>query len=137
MGHPAGAERANIVTGPLLPFSFTVPAALLAFATISWYGLAIRKRGLPRSRRRIRKASTFIHLVLVPALVYALSVADPQVSATRYVLSWMIVLLLTCTTLFLAVLDIFNNIRLHQIEKRLLARDLGLRAPVESSDDAK
>ncbi len=119
------------MSGPLLSVWVSGPAAALALGAITWYSLRLRSRPMPRTRRRLRKMGTLVHLLLVPMLVYALSIVDPSTEPGRFVVAWLCVLLLVAVTLFIALIDIANNVRLHRAEKRLLARELGLNAGVD------
>lgn len=119
------------MSGPLLSIWVSGPVAVLALGAMTWYSLRLRSRPMPRTRRRLRKMGTLVHLLLVPMLVYALSIVDPSTEPGRFLVAWLCVLLLVAVTLVVALLDIANNIRLHRAEKRLLARDLGLRSSAD------
>ena len=121
------------MSGPLLSIWVSGPVAVLALGAMTWYSLRLRSRPMPRTRRRLRKMGTLVHLLLVPMLVYALSIVDPSTEPGRFLVAWLCVLLLVAVTLVVALLDIANNIRLHRAEKRLLARDLGLRSGADVS----
>lgn len=121
------------MNGPLLSIWVSGPVAVLALGAMTWYSLRLRSRPMPRTRRRLRKMGTLVHLLLVPMLVYALSIVDPSTEPGRFLVAWLCVLLLVAVTLVVALLDIANNIRLHRAEKRLLARDLGLRSGADVS----
>ncbi len=109
--------------GPLVPLSWTAPAAVLVFGFLLLYWRRLRPRDVPRSRRRIRRANTIVHLTLTLALVYALSVADGDRDPGRFAVAWIGVLLLLILTITLAILDSLNTMRLHRRVQSRLRRE--------------
>lgn len=109
--------------GPLVPLSWTAPAAVLIFGVLLLYWRRLRPRDVPRSRRRIRRANTIVHFILTLALVYALSVADGDRDLPRFAVAWIGVLLLLILTISLAILDSVNTMRLHRRVQSRLRRE--------------
>jgi len=100
--------------GPLVPLSWTAPAAVLLVGALLAYWRRLRPRDIPRSRRRIRRANTIVQVTLTLMLVYALSIADGDRDPGRFTVAWIGVLLLVILTIAFAILDSFNTIRLHR-----------------------
>lgn len=103
--------------GPLLPLAITFPAAVVAVGVLAWYWLRLRQKGIPGSRRRLRRANTMVHFMLVVALVYGLSVVDGGRFPARFAVAWLGVFLLTLLTIGFAIADSLNTYRLHSRER--------------------
>ncbi|MFG0328632.1 MAG: hypothetical protein ACF8PN_01930 [Phycisphaerales bacterium] len=102
----------------MVPLAYTAPLGLLAIGALLTYWTALRPGRAPRSRRRIRRANTIVQLMLVPALVYGLSLVDPEVEPSRFIVVWSGVIGLVSLVFLLAILDVWNNIRLTRRDRR-------------------
>lgn len=99
-------------------FAFVHPGVSIPFAVacalaVIWYWRRLGGEEVPESRRRIRRASMLILLVLMPVLVRALSYVDEQ-TPVEFVVAWGIVLLLVFLLLVSGLVDLWNNLRLHR-----------------------
>lgn len=106
----------------LVPFRITFPLAILALLGLVIYWFLLRN--VPRSRRRLRRANTLVHVVLVFTMLYGLSIVDPDQSQAQFIVTWIGVISLTILTLGLAGADMLNNVRLHvrDLDSRRRAR---------------
>lgn len=94
--------------------AWTVLAAALLMAWILWYWMRLGRANVPATRRRVRRMSLAIMLVLTPITVGGLSVIDRQLEPQRYVIAWSMVILLIFMVMATAGLDAMNNLRLHR-----------------------
>jgi hypothetical protein len=101
-----------------LPAALTIPVAAAAAVLIMWYWVRLGAEGVPRSRRRIRRASMTIMLAWLPVLVWAVSFVDYRTQQARYVVSWLLVLLGLGLILLTAVVDVLDTLRLSRQERR-------------------
>lgn len=100
--------------GPLLPAAWTAPAAVIVVGLLLTYWRHLRPRDVPRSRRRIRRANTIVQITLTIMLAYALSGIDGHARPGPFTAAWIGVILLVLLTIALAMLDVFNTMRLHR-----------------------
>ncbi len=96
-----------------LPITLPV-AGLLAMALV-WYWRRLSHSAMPPSRRRIRRLNTVIMGVCLPVFVLGLSVHDPAINQTGYLLTWAMAFVLVLLMLLAAGIDMANNLRLHRI----------------------
>jgi len=68
---------------------------------------------VPASRRRIRRVSTVVALILVPILVAGLCFIDPNTTPRHYAEVWTLAIALVFVLVLLAVVDVLNSVRLH------------------------
>ncbi|GEM_PF-3650286 len=115
--------------GPLVPLAWTAPAAVLVVGVLIMYWRRLRPRGIPPSRRRIRRANTMVQFTLTFMLVYALSIADGDRRPGQFTAAWIGVVLLILLTIAFAIVDSLNTMRLHRRMQKNLHRqaiqDLG------------
>lgn len=71
---------------------------------------------VPTSRRRIRRASTLVALLLVPILVAGLCFIDPATAPRHYAEVWTLAIALVFVLVLLAVVDALNSVRIHANE---------------------
>lgn len=102
----------------LIPLKYSAPLAILSLGVLATYWYALRPGQAPRSRRRIRRANTMVQVALVLALVYGLSVASHDVAPGRFLLAWIGVILLLGLTILFALMDSWNNVRIHRRDRR-------------------
>jgi cobalamin biosynthesis protein CobD/CbiB len=103
----------------ILPWWLSVPLSGMVMAMLIWHVMALQKPGIPASRRRIRTTTGVLMLLLTPLIAFALSVATPDRPRVM-TLAWSGVLLLVGLVMVLAWVDVINNLRLYQREKREL-----------------
>ncbi len=110
-------------SGPLMPAAWSAPAAVIVVGLLLAYWRCLRPRGVPRSRRRIRRANTIVQITLTVMLAYALSGIDGHARPGPFTVAWIGVILLVILTIALAMLDVFNTMRLHRRTQSRLRRE--------------
>jgi hypothetical protein len=100
---------------PLVSPWIGIPLAGVVMLLASVHVLLLQSAGVPPSRRRLRTASGLIILLLAPLLCYAMCIASTA-NARQFVLVWMGVLGLLFIVLMLAIMDMFNNVRIARQE---------------------
>lgn len=100
----------------------TAPLGAVVGLALGWLWWWQGRDGVPPSRRRIRRASLLLGLVLVPMLVAGLSFVDPSVDPRRYAEIWSLVLVLLGLIVATAVIDAVNSLRVHALEQRAESR---------------
>lgn len=97
----------------------TVPIGVIVLAWMAWYWLRLGRKGVPASRRIIRRCSLAAMLIGLPALVAAASYFDPDGGdAQAYVMSWLIAMLVLLIVVVLAIVDGLNSMYVHSLIKR-------------------
>ena len=89
-----------------------MPAA--AAAWILWYWVRLGRSDVPPSRRKLRRISLMLMLVLLPMLIGGLSIVDRQAEPNRYVMVWVLAMLVILMITATAGLDAMNSLRLIQ-----------------------
>jgi hypothetical protein len=108
----------------LVPIWVSAPLAMITLVTVAAHLLAMRGAPMPESRRRIRTANGWLIFITVPVLVVAFSVVSPQ-NARQFALIWAVAMALVCFTIFMALVDMVNNLRLARIQRQRLSRSMG------------
>lgn len=98
-----------------------LPVAALALILIAWHSTGLDRRSMPRSRRRIRQANSWVMMLGVPLFAAGVSVVDANTSPRAFVLIWTVVAMLLIVCLLLAVLDALNTWRLAAHHRREIA----------------
>lgn len=106
---------------PVLPVWFVLPLAVVAMLVIGTYAMLGGGSEVPASRRRIRGVNNVVMLVTVPVLAFAFGVVPPA-EERLFVLTWLVAVGLLGLVTMLAMLDAFNNVRVHQENRRALRR---------------
>lgn len=96
------------------------PSALLLLLLAAWVTVAAR-HVQPSSRRRIRCASAWVMLLIVPLSAAGFCMIDPDRSPREFVLVWTMVIGLLMVVVALAGLDIVNTARLRNISRRRMS----------------
>ncbi len=86
-------------------------AALAAAAMVHWKHLD--RPEVPESRRRIRRLSILLALVLLPGLVWCSSMLDHRESPAAYVGGWLACMALLALVVLTAVADGLNSMWIH------------------------
>lgn len=97
--------------GILSPWLVLPLGGLLMLVVAAHIG-ATEQSDQPESRKRIRIANGWVMLVALPLLATGFSLIDPDLNKRLFILVWLAAILLLFISVSLAVLDIFNNIRL-------------------------
>jgi peptidoglycan/LPS O-acetylase OafA/YrhL len=91
-----------------------MPPAIGVAAWIAWYWMRLGRDSVPSSRRRIRRISLVLMLMLLSMLVGGLSIVDRQVEPNRYIIVWILALVVILMIVATAGLDAVNTMRLIQ-----------------------
>ncbi|MCE2966123.1 MAG: hypothetical protein ACK55O_03850 [Phycisphaerales bacterium] len=126
----AQAGSSALSGAPLVPAWIGIPLAGIVMLLASAHVVMLQSVDVPPSRRRIRTASGLIILVLAPLLCYAMCIASTA-NARQFVLVWMAVLGLLFIVLMLAIMDMFNNVRIAR-EQMKQGLSLSARAAAEA-----
>lgn len=98
--------------GPALPFLLVAPPCALLMLILAGYVLAMREADMPESRRRIRTAGSIVMMMTLPLIVYLFSIVSAS-TPRRFILTWAVLIGLIFMLVVLALVDVFNNVRLH------------------------
>lgn len=101
---PALAGR-DLGPWTMVPASVSVPAAIALAALLAWYFVRLGRAGVPRGRRRLRRASIACAMVALFPLVRALTFVHPHEDRVGWAVAWSIVLFALTGWAFLAVVD--------------------------------
>jgi len=125
----AAVHVTPVVTAPVL-------VALLVGAAIYWRRLG--RASVPRPRRRLRRAGLVVGAVVGVAGMAALSVFDPDLRPTGYLLAWAVVASLLLPAVLIAAADAVFTVRLHQrsLDRRLARDAQRIRREVEAASAA-
>jgi len=98
-----------------------IPLAAVGMVLVAGYTLAIQRDDVPRARRKIRTALGLLHIFILGALAYGVSVAsidDKKASA----IVWLLVIGLVAASVSLAIADALVTLKLALRERREEAR---------------
>lgn len=93
---------------------YSAPVAGVLAIAVLWYWIRLGRADIPISRRRIRRSSLAIILVTIPVLFGALSLIDPTVRGSAYVILWSVAMICLLLIVVTAVVDALNSMRLHR-----------------------
>ena len=99
-----------------------LPVALVLLIAVAINLLLLLNSEMPPSRRRIRIATGWLMLILVPLGAAAFGVVSPA-DPRAFVLVWTLVVSILLILIVLSLLDIANTARLHRREREALKRD--------------
>lgn len=94
--------------------AITIPAAAAAVAMIAWYWRRLSLPEVPDTRRRLRRASLAVMVVFIFVCVGAMSFVSRQTNQSQFVVVWSIAISLLLAVVFIAFLDVLNNLRIHR-----------------------
>jgi len=100
-----------------IPALASIPAAAIIALILGWYWTRLGAADVPESRRRLRRASMLVMFVAIAVLVYAASFADGDLDPQGYTVTWALALTLLLLIVFLAFLDVLNNLRIHRRDR--------------------
>jgi hypothetical protein len=121
-GNTALNTLAALSTEPIAPLWLVGPATLVTFMIISAHLIAMIQMQMPASRRRIRMANSFLMMLSLPILAYAIAWVPPS-EGRPFVLCWVALAALVIMIMVLAWLDVANNVRLARLERGALIRE--------------
>lgn len=108
---------------PLISVWVAVPLGGVMLLLLAGHVTSLRHAEMPESRRRIRQANGMVMMFTVPCLTYALAVVAPA-QTQKFVLAWSIAAMLITSMLALAIVDVFNTLRLHRAARAELKDEL-------------
>lgn len=91
----------------------SIPIAMICAVWIVWYWRRLGHHEVPESRRRIRRASMLVMAVTLPIMVRGVSFVDEN-TPVDFVVAWGMIILLILLLLVVAMIDLWNNLRLHR-----------------------
>jgi len=97
----------------LLSWAITVPTGFVVLVLIAGHlGALARVEGMDPIRQRIRQVNGIVMFLLVPLIVFGLSIVDWQRRPMEWVIIWAICTVLVVTMVMMATLDAINTARL-------------------------
>lgn len=116
---------------PILPWFIAVPAAGVVMVFILLHLRSLSAAAIPTSRRRLRTAGAVAMLFAAPLLAFAVGATTPDQPRVM-AMAWLAVIVLMGLIMFIAGLDMLNNLRLFAQQRRALRDEvaLALREPV-------
>jgi uncharacterized membrane protein SpoIIM required for sporulation len=106
-----------------IPALASITGAAVIALILGWYWARLGAADVPESRRRLRRASMLVMFVAIAVLVYAASFADGDLDPQGYTVTWAMALTLLLLIVFLAFLDVLNNLRIHRRDRARSAID--------------
>jgi O-antigen/teichoic acid export membrane protein len=101
-----------------LPLAVAAPAAIaLAILAIA-YWRRLESPDVPETRRRIRRFSLLLALVLLPALVWSSSLVDHRADPAAYIGGWLACFAILALIVLVAVVDALHSFVLYRREWR-------------------
>ena len=101
----------------LSPF-VSVPLALAAMLIVSAHVTITQSSDAPASRKRIRIVNGWVMLLALPLIAAGVSIVPSQSQPRLFLIVWICVILLLALSIFLAVLDATNTMRLAKIARQ-------------------
>lgn len=101
-----------------LPVAVAVPAAAALAALAIAYWRRLDAPEVPEPRRRIRRFSLLLCLVLLPALVWSSSLVDHRADPAGYVGGWLACFAILALVVLVAIVDAWLSLALHRREWR-------------------
>lgn len=110
---------AVMAVGALLPPAVVIPIAGVMMLIVAAHLLSLPAAPMPASRKRIRTTNGVMMLFTVPLVAYVFGVVTPA-DPLRFELAWTAVAGMMLLITVLAVLDVFNTVRINRQQKREL-----------------
>ena len=108
----------NLLLETDLPVAVAVPiAGVLAILAIA-YWRRLESPEVPEARRRIRRFSLLLAIVLLPALVWSSSLVDHRADPAAYVGGWLACFAILAIIVLVAVVDAACSLAHHRREWR-------------------
>lgn len=89
----------------------TIPFAIFFVVILARYWRRLGSEAASPRRRNIRRLATVLMLITVPVLVLGLSLYDPAVNQSGYIMSWSAAMGLILSLILCAGIDVLNNVR--------------------------
>lgn len=102
----------------------TGPLAMLTLVVVAAHLLAMRGADMPESRRRIRTANGWLILITTPVLAIGFSAVSPA-HPRQFALVWAVAIAMLGFVILMAFVDMANNLRLANHQRRELGRSAG------------
>jgi len=107
----------TLAAGPMVSPWITLPLAAVCMVLVAGYTLAIQRDDIPLIRRKIRTASGVLHMFIVAAFAYGVSIANPD-DRKPFVLCWMLVVGLVGVSVILALVDAAVTVKIAVQERK-------------------
>lgn len=101
-----------------LPFAIAAPLAILLAILAIAYWRRLESPDVPEARRRIRRFSILLSLVLLPAIVWSSSLVDHRADPASYVGGWLACFAILAVIVLVAVVDALHSFMHHRREWR-------------------
>ncbi|MGA1392287.1 MAG: DUF4231 domain-containing protein [Phycisphaerales bacterium] len=101
-----------------LPFAIAAPLAILMAVLAIAYWRRLEAPDVPEARRRIRRLSLLLSLVLLPALVWSSSLVDHRADPAGYIGGWLACFAILAMIVLVSVVDAFHSLIHHRREWR-------------------
>jgi hypothetical protein len=108
---------ASVTVSPWL----ALPLAAVALILIAWHSTGLDRRTMPRSRKRIRQANSWVMMLCVPLFAAGASLVSAASAPRAFVLIWTVVAMLVILSVVLAIIDALNTWRLAAETRRRVA----------------
>lgn len=89
----------------------TIPLAIFLMVILAWYWRRLGRDTTAPRRRNIRRLATVFMVIAIPVLVLGLSIFDPALNQSGYIMSWTTALGLILLLILCAGKDAMNNLR--------------------------
>lgn len=127
--------------------AISIPVILLCTCIILWYWNRLGNKDFTASTRRIRRTSIVVMMIALISLAYAMSFADEVTDPHWYTTAWVLSITMLLAIVFLAFLDVLNNMHLHRKDHQFMITETRSRIieaaksthnlhPAEEEDDA-
>lgn len=106
-----------LAAGPMVSPWIGIPLAATGMVLAAGYTLGIQRDDVPRARRKVRTALGLLHIFMLAALAYGVSIATIEDKKTSAIV-WLLVIGLVGASVMLAVVDAAVTLRLALRERR-------------------
>lgn len=106
-----------IAAGPMVSPWIGIPLAAVGMVLAAGYTLGIQRDNVPRARRKVRTALGLLHIFMLAALAYGVSIATIEDKKTT-VIVWLLVIGLVGVSVMLAIVDAAVTLKLALRERR-------------------
>jgi hypothetical protein len=111
---------------PIVPFWLAATVATVSMLLLAAHLVALNRAPMESRRKRIRLATSFLMMVVVPLLAYGFGVTRTS-EPRAFVYVWTIIPALLLMVILLAIADVLNTLTLNRRRQRELR--LEARAP--------
>ena len=107
----------TLAAGPMVSPWIAIPMAAICLVLVAGYTLAIQRDDVPLVRRKLRTALGVLHMFVVAAFAYGISIADPA-DRKPFAVCWMLVVGLVGFSVVLALIDAAVTVKLAVQERK-------------------